>query len=201
MNLWTNYNKNTREEILKSPWRGQRSFKRWETLEMRIVKRVAFRKISWAKCRGERRRGKRKHNIFVEFCMVWHYKSTKGEEEAEVDWGTIIRLTIRSGYVDPGMAGSIEDEVLLASFEQQSDRVLFLPKKVHSDSPGQEGRRGTETKACIDSSKLRSHTGNQMMSSWTRTEAGGTDSRDSWRVDSVGLEGWWITEVEGEDKG
>lgn len=66
-NLWTNYNKNTGEEILKSPWRGQRSFKRWETLEMRIVKRVAFRKISWATCRWERRRGKRKHMYLQSF--------------------------------------------------------------------------------------------------------------------------------------
>ena len=146
MNLWTNYNKNTREEILKSPWRGQRSFKRWETLEMRIVKRVAFRKISWAKCRWERRRGKGKHNIFVEFRMVWHYKSTKGEEEAEGGWGSVTRLTMRSGSVDPGMAGSIEDAVLLASFEQQSDRVLFLPKKVHSDSPGRKDGGGLRPK-------------------------------------------------------
>ena len=49
---------------------------------------------------------------------------------------------MRSGSVDPGMVGSIEDAVLLALFEQQSDRVLFLPKKVHSDSPGRKDGGG-----------------------------------------------------------
>ena len=49
---------------------------------------------------------------------------------------------MRSGSVDPGMAGSIEDAVLLALFEQQSDRVLLLPKKVHSDSPGRKDGGG-----------------------------------------------------------
>lgn len=50
--------------------------------------------------------------------MVVGLQSMKGEAQ-------LLRLTIRPVAVDPGMAGSIEDEMLLASCEQQRQGSIF----------------------------------------------------------------------------